>query len=259
MAYSLPYTEVNGTLADATQVYANFVALLNGLNNSLAKDGSIPAAGPLNMAGYKVYNSAAPVLPGDLTTMSWVQGLGYQTAAQISSLGYLTTATATSTYAPLVSPALTGTPTLNGAPLGSTPAGAVFHFARSVPPTGYLECNGAAVSRTTYAALFAAIGVVFGAGDGSSTFNLPELRGEFIRSWDDGRNVDLARTFGSAQAADIAPHTHPITTLHGTGLDGNGRVSSFAVNGFSDTSTTGQSTGTETRPRNIALLVCIKT
>ena len=44
MAYSLPYTEVNGTLADATQVYANFVALLNGLNNSLAKDGSIPVA-----------------------------------------------------------------------------------------------------------------------------------------------------------------------------------------------------------------------
>jgi len=259
VAYSLPYTEVNGTLADATQVYANFVALLNGLNNSLAKDGSIAAAGPLNMGGFKVYNSAAPVLPNDLTTMSWVQGLGYQTAAQIATLGYLTTASATSTYAPLVSPALTGTPTLNGAPLGSTPAGAVFHFARSVPPTGYLECNGAAVSRTTYAALYAAIGVVFGPGDGTTTFNLPELRGEFIRSWDDGRGIDAARTFGSAQAADIAPHSHSITTYHGTGLDGAFRVSSFAVNGLTDTSTTNPSTGTETRPRNIALLVCIKT
>ena len=119
--------------------------------------------------------------------------------------------------------------------------------------------NGAAVSRTTYAALFAAIGVVFGAGDGSSTFNLPELRGEFIRSWDDGRGVEPARTFGSAQAADIAPHSHSIYTNYGTGIDGSSRVSSFAVNGPTGVASTNPSTGTETRPRNIALLVCIKT
>ncbi|MCK9131735.1 phage tail protein [Haemophilus influenzae] len=64
--------------------------------------------------------------------------------------------------------------------------GEVAFFARTTPPSGWLKANGAAVSRTTYAALFAAIGTTFGAGDGSSTFNLPDLRGEFVRGLDDG-------------------------------------------------------------------------
>lgn len=81
------------------------------------------------------------------------------------------------------------------------PAGSVIYVAKSAAPTGYLKANGAAVSRTTYAALFAAIGTAFGVGDGSTTFNLPDLRGEFMRGWDDGRGVDSGRTLGSAQAA----------------------------------------------------------
>lgn len=68
-------------------------------------------------------------------------------------------------------------------------------------PDGYLECDGRAVSRTTYAVLFTVIGTVFGVGDGSTTFNLPDMRGEFIRGWDNGRGIDLGRTFGSYQAA----------------------------------------------------------
>jgi microcystin-dependent protein len=60
------------------------------------------------------------------------------------------------------------------------PAGVVLPYAGSAVPTGYLLCNGAAVSRTTYAALFTAIGTTFGAGDGSTTFNLPDVRGRFI-------------------------------------------------------------------------------
>lgn len=77
--------------------------------------------------------------------------------------------------------------------------GQVAFFARSTAPTGWLKANGAAISRTTYAALFAAIGATFGAGDGSTTFNLPDLRGQFPRGWDDGRGVDAGRAFGSAQ------------------------------------------------------------
>lgn len=57
------------------------------------------------------------------------------------------------------------------------PAGTVYYFALEEPPAGYLVCNGAAVSRTTYANLFQAIGTRFGAGDGATTFNLPDLRG----------------------------------------------------------------------------------
>lgn len=61
------------------------------------------------------------------------------------------------------------------------PIGAILPFGGSTVPNGFLLCNGAAVSRTTYAALFAVIGTAFGAGDGSTTFNIPDLRGEFLR------------------------------------------------------------------------------
>ena len=74
---------------------------------------------------------------------------------------------------------------LSAAIKSSVPSGTVFHFAGQTAPAGWLKANGAAVSRTAYADLFAAIGTTYGAGDGRSTFNLPDLRGEFIRGWDD--------------------------------------------------------------------------
>lgn len=79
------------------------------------------------------------------------------------------------------------------------PAGTVVFVPQSSAPAGYMKANGAAVSRTTYAALFAAVGTTFGAGDGSTTFNLPDLRGEFLRCLDDGRGLDTGRALGSAQ------------------------------------------------------------
>ncbi len=62
----------------------------------------------------------------------------------------------------------------------SVPPGAMIHFAGKTIPEGWLLCNGAAVSRTTYAALFAAIGTTYGSGDGSTTFNLPDLNNRFL-------------------------------------------------------------------------------
>lgn len=88
------------------------------------------------------------------------------------------------------------------------PPGAVMYFARNTAPPGWLKCNGAAISRTAYSKLFAAIGTAFGAGDGFTTFNLPDLRGEFVRGWDDGRGVDGGRAFGSFQAGMIQSHSH---------------------------------------------------
>lgn len=88
------------------------------------------------------------------------------------------------------------------------PAGAIIPFAMGTAPSGWLVCNGAAVSRTTYSALFAAIGTTYGAGNGSTTFNLPDLRGEFIRGLDNGRGVDSGRTLGSTQSASNQAHTH---------------------------------------------------
>lgn len=89
-----------------------------------------------------------------------------------------------------------------------SPAGQVAHFARTTAPTGWLKANGAAISRTTYADLFAAIGTVFGAGDGANTFNLPDLRGEFLRGYDDARGVDAGRSLGSYQSGAMQSHNH---------------------------------------------------
>lgn len=90
--------------------------------------------------------------------------------------------------------------------------GVLGFFATTTAPAGWLKANGAAVSRTAYAALFDRIGTTFGAGDGSSTFNLPDMRGEFVRALDDGRGVDAGRILGSAQANQNASHTHTGTT-----------------------------------------------
>jgi phage-related tail fiber protein len=138
------------------------------------------------------------------------------------------------------------------------PAGSVITIAMNTAPTGYLKANGAAVSRSTYAALFSAIGTTFGAGNGSTTFNLPDLRGEFIRGWDDGRGVDSGRAFGTAQSQEIQSHSHSVPT-NGSSVSFNpnhvGNGNNFGNAGSVATSSFG---GAETRPRNIALLACIK-
>ena len=164
------------------------------------------------------------------------------------------------------------------------PAGSVVQFAMNTAPTGWLKANGAAVSRTTYATLFAAINTTFGSGDGSTTFNLPDLRGEFLRGWDDGRGVDSGRAFGSAQLDQMQKITGNIVGQAFTvntgasssasgalsiGSDPAATVSRTAVagrgwNGIGlDTSTSpnarvSSTTSGETRARNIALLACIK-
>jgi len=138
---------------------------------------------------------------------------------------------------------------------GMIPSGAVMYFAGQTAPTGWLKANGAAVSRTTYTALFAAIGTTYGAGDGRSTFNLPDLRGEFVRGWDDGRGVDNGRVFGSAQADEFKAHTHGGVPQRAGDSDRGGSVSWFSIDGIGQTEAAG---GSETRPRNIALLACIK-
>ena len=92
------------------------------------------------------------------------------------------------------------------------PSGSVFCMAVATVPTGYLECNGAAVSRTTYSALFAIIGTTYGTGNGSSTFNLPDLRGEFVRGFDNGRGVDSGRSINDPQTSANKSHNHTATT-----------------------------------------------
>ena len=149
------------------------------------------------------------------------------------------------------------------------PAGAVMAFAMNSAPSGWLACNGAAVSRTTYAALFSAVSTTYGAGNGSTTFNVPDLRGYFVRgvgvAGQNGTNSDgtASGTFGAKQADALETHTHTVSngknvnTLEpASGSSGFNQV----WNGFTTATTSGPSTGasTETRPKNIAMLYCIK-
>lgn len=136
------------------------------------------------------------------------------------------------------------------------PPGAVQAFARSTAPAGWLKCDGAVVSRSAYPALFAVVGTTFGAGDGSTTFGLPDLRGEFIRGWDDGRGVDSGRGLGSAQADEIKSHTHTIDTS-GTDASGAGYIADASAPNVNQAATLAAG-GAETRPRNVAMLYCIK-
>jgi len=85
----------------------------------------------------------------------------------------------------------------------AVPPGAVLPFARATAPDGWFKCNGATASRTAYPELFAAIGTVFGAGDGSTTFGLPELRAEYVRGLDDSRGIDAGRTLGSWKSGSL--------------------------------------------------------
>lgn len=145
------------------------------------------------------------------------------------------------------------------------PSGAVQPFAMDTAPTGWLAANGQAVSRTTFSSLFAAIGTRFGSGDGSTTFNLPDLRSEFIRGWDNGRGIDAGRVIGSWQASELGSHAHAsgseaLYADYGGGsfVNGSRTLATGSLPSYRNalTSTVG---GNETRPRNIAMLYCIKT
>ncbi|MEW5421382.1 DUF2793 domain-containing protein [Amorphus sp. 3PC139-8] len=142
------------------------------------------------------------------------------------------------------------------------PVGTVIWHAAASPPSGFLRANGAAISRTAYANLFDVIGTGFGAGDGSTTFNLPDLRGEFVRGVDDGRGVDPGRAFGSWQQDQFQYHTHRTNI---TGTPGSATAQFSYVGPGIDDETVVHSAGPvngrfggETRGRNVALLACIK-
>ena len=127
------------------------------------------------------------------------------------------------------------------------------------PPGGWLECDGSAVSRTTYSGLFAAIGTAFGTGDGSTTFNLPDLRGEFVRGWDHGRGVDSGRSIASNQDEEIntASLTLKTKALAASGSN-QGILSPTYTSTLPLDNVLTSGAGAETRPRNVALMYCIK-
>ena len=82
------------------------------------------------------------------------------------------------------------------------PTGSIMSFAGSSAPTGYLLCDGAAISRSTYSTLFGVLATTYGSGDGSSTFNIPDLRGRVIAGQDDMGGVSANRLTGLTGGVD---------------------------------------------------------
>lgn len=155
------------------------------------------------------------------------------------------------------------------------PVGTYIQFAGSSAPSGYLACDGGAVSRTTYADLFAVVSTTYGAGDGSTTFNLPDARGLVMVGA--GAHGTMLRangtaynggTLGETRNDQMQGHRHPIddeAAAYGSGtgyFSNQSRTTTQATRRSGDptTDTTNGTprTGDETRPAEIAVLVCIK-
>jgi microcystin-dependent protein len=130
-----------------------------------------------------------------------------------------------------------------GTPL--VPAGAVIPYAGTAAPPGWMLCDGAAVSRAAYAALYAVIGATFGAGDGGTTFNLPDLRGRAVvaldnlggssanriaAAWADSLGGNGGEDTHTLTVAEIPDHTHDIAHAAGsnTATGGTGNRISFS-------------------------------
>lgn len=144
-----------------------------------------------------------------------------------------------------------------GGPSIEVPPGIIAMHGSVTAPTGWLKCNGQAVSRATYADLFTAVGTAWGNGDGVTTFNVPDFRGEFARGFDDARGIDPGRAFASHQMDELKAHTHSYQQFE---TIANGERDNNAQAGLNlNAAVTGSTGGSETRPRNLAVLYIIKT
>lgn len=169
--------------------------------------------------------------------------------------------------------------------LDESMAGSVVLFDMEDPPPGFLRANGASVSRTKYARLFRKIGTRHGSNS-PATFNLPEVRGEFIRCWDDGRGIDPGRVLGSWQDSQNLHHDHDVVIQPGGEHDHEIEVPRDLGSPHTETEkdaflgdqieegtvsirtskapdhthevTVSSSGGNEARSRNVAFLACIR-
>ena len=158
---------------------------------------------------------------------------------------------------------------------GTTPTGAILPYAVSAAPTGFLLCNGQAVSRTTYSTLFAVVSSLYGDGNGSSTFNIPDLRGRFLAGWDAGTSVLTAVTTGmiagssiantggvqavTLSVAQIPSHAHTYTAQVGGEIGNDGPAAAWSSTSTGNTGDTGGSGAHSNIPPAMIINFIIKT
>lgn len=293
-------------MANLTEVPTTWPGGVYKLERTDAADAGANQDGPLNLPAVALANRTA-FLKAAMEAVITGEG------------GVVDNADSSQFYAALLTAIAAGT-----APAGSAaPVGAVVASAAIAVPTGWLSCDGSAISRAAYANLYAALTIQqagdtsaasavisnmtdtadmaagmpitgtyipagttilsvdsatqitlsanatgnavgdaitvapWGHGDGSVTFNLPDLRGEFLRGLDDGRGVDSGRALGSSQADELRAHTHDYSRAQygvAGGLTGNNPNNAGLAAAL-----TAPSGGSETRPRNIAVRYIIKT
>ncbi|EJF76755.1 hypothetical protein ME7_00787 [Bartonella birtlesii LL-WM9] len=163
------------------------------------------------------------------------------------------------------------------------PSGFIGTFATEKIPSGWLLCDGREYSRKAYVNLYAAIGSIWGVGNGYSTFNVPDLRGMFLRGLDSGKNIDKGRCLGKKQEDSFKAHSHNGKTnsagrhhhivdgIRPQGLDVRLATNNkYYYSGYGDLSTSFSGEHThevfvdktgedETRPINMAVVYAIKT
>lgn len=173
--YSLPAGNpvVTGTTITSSWANSTLSDIANSLTQSVSADGQTPVTGALNMTGHLINNVTDPVSAQDATTKAYVDAADAVLTAAIAAIP-------------------------------SLPTGTINMWPTASAPTGYLLCAGSAVSRTTYAALFAVISTTFGVGDGTTTFNLPNYTNRMPYG------TTIGATGGSADAI-VVSHTHTAT------------------------------------------------
>jgi microcystin-dependent protein len=266
----------------------------NGVTGPTGPTGDVGATGPQGVTGAGVTGPTGPT--GDAGAQGSVGPTGPQGATGASVTGPTGDTGPTGNEGPTGPTGLQGNTGVTGAtgPTGPStsdgPVGSIMAFAGVTAPAGWILCDGSAVSRTTYANLFSVIGNAWGNGDGVNTFNLPDLRGRFLRGVDagTGRDPDAAtRTatnaggntgdnVGTLQDQELNAHNHTITDPghnhrsvnsdvvrntggYGTGL-GTGGLGPNQITMTTNTTgiTVNNSTGTETRPKNASVNFIIK-
>lgn len=247
----------------------------SGAATWLEVDGSGAAFGvPVNATTASAWQTARSLsFTGDATGSMTLDGSANASAAlTLASVNSNTGAFGSSTTVPVLTVNAKGlvTAASSAAILPGVPPGAVMAFAMTTPPSGWLECDGSSQSTTgATAALFTAIGYAFG-GSGSS-FNLPDLRGQFVRGWAHSGSTDSGRGFASLQQDAFQGHFMGALTGGNTfyTLGSGGRGGSASGSGGAQDASTGGPVGDgtngaprtagETRPVNVALMYCIRT